>query len=344
MGSVRQDALTGRWVILAVGRKGRPDEFAALRRRAPLGGLEAHLCPFCPGQESETPPGVLAVGRPSGAPADGPGWRVRAFPNKFPALRPVGAPVDPTDKWLPEIPGVGEHEVVVCGPAHAGSLGTLEPDLLAEILLVVRGRVRALEGGHPAVRHVLIFGNHGPDAGATLAHPHLQIIATPVVPIAVQEKVERLADHRNREGGCLLCEMARREEQDGSRLVAAAEHWVALAPFASRFPFEIRLIPRRHSVSLAEASDEELAALAPMLGGCIARLEGIAPHLSFNLVVHGAPVGPFREDFHWHLEILPRLSRQAGFEAGSGFAINSTPPEEAAAQLRFSVADERNRT
>lgn len=343
MASIRQDALTGRWVILAADRGGRPDEFAALRRSAVPAALSGEDCPFCPGHESATPPEVLATGRPEGSAPDSPGWRVRAFPNKYPALRP-GNP-DPAEKQflLPAAAAVGGHEVVACGPEHGGSLGNLSADLLTEVLQVVQQRAVALQECHPAVRHVLVFGNHGPDAGATLVHPHLQIIATPMVPITVLEKVRHLEEHREQHGTCLLCELVQREEAAGQRLVAASPHWVALAPWASRYSYEMRLVPRRHAASLAAADGQELADLAALLGACVARLEAQVPGVSFNLVIHGAPLAG-GAGFHWHLEILPRLSRQAGYEAGSGFAINSTPPETAAARLRFAAGRERNGT
>lgn len=334
MASIRQDPLTGRWVILAAGRSGRPDEFAALRRRAAPGAFSSEACPFCPGQEAQTPPEVLAVGRDPQQPADGPGWQVRAFPNKYPAVRPLdGAPLS-GDALLPQRAALGGHEVVACGPEHEAHLGTLPAELLTEVLQVVRQRVAALQDQHPEIRYVLVFGNHGPDAGATLVHPHLQIIATPVVPVTVQEKARRFADHRRTGGTCLLCDILRREEDAGVRLIAANEHWVVLAPWASRYSHEMRLVPRRHTAGLVDASDGELASLARVLGPCVARLEEEIPHVSFNLVVHDAPPDAGPDDFHWHLEILPRLSRQAGFEAGSGFAINSTAPEVAAERLR----------
>ncbi|PID79189.1 galactose-1-phosphate uridylyltransferase [bacterium DOLJORAL78_65_58] len=343
MASIRQDALTGRWVILASGRRGRPDEFADLRRRRPMAASTPEDCPFCPGNEAATPPEVLATGRGVGAPADSPGWRVRAFPNKYPALRPDSPDLGAGAGLLPEMAAVGGHEVVACGPRHEASLGDMAPELLAEVLTVVQRRVVALQRCHPTVRHVLVFGNHGPDAGATLVHPHLQIIAGPLVPTTVREKVECLARHRREHGTCLLCASLRQEEEDGARLVAANAHGVVWAPFASRYSHEMRLVPRRHAGSLAAAEPDELAALAALLGSCVARLEARVPHVSFNLVIHSAPLGE-EAGFHWHLEILPRLSRQAGYEAGSGFAINSTPPETAAARLRSAAGTERNET
>lgn len=350
MASLRQDPLTGRWVILAAGRSERPDDYADLRRRAPALSREMDPCPFCPGQEHETPKEVLATGRPDGAPPNSPGWRVRAFPNKFPALRLDTDPLLTVDALCPEQAAVGGHEVVVCGPEHTAGLGDMSVGLLVEILEVVQQRVKTLGMAHPAVRHVLVFGNQGPDAGATLVHPHWQIIAMSVEPMVVKEKAAGFAAYRQENGTCLLCDLVTREEADGSRLIAANEHWVVIAPWASRYSHEMRFIPRRHAADLTCATPAELQSLAGLLKPCVGRLQKIIPHVSFNLVVHGAAremmphraesAGP--DNFHWHLEILPRLSRQAGFEAGSGFAINSTPPEEAALRLRGSRGEKRN--
>ena len=332
MSEWRQDPLSGRWVIIAPDRGQRPNEFAG----APTISVSADDCPFCPGHENLTTAECLALGRPPGAPADGPGWRLRIFPNKYPAL----APVDPTrnmDAAWPVRPGVGRHEVVVTTPEHDAGLQDLDPSTLAELLGAVRQRVRVLEAD-PVVRHVLVFFNQGSAAGATLAHSHGQILAGSMVPPLVVDKERRLAAHHRETGGCLLCDLLAREEEDGARLVAAVPAAVALAPWASRFPYEVLVVPRRHVAGLAAASDEDLAGVATVLAEALAGLSAVAPAPALNLVVHSAPVARKAADgsalFHWHLEVLPRLAGLAGFEAGSGFAINAVVPEQAARRLR----------
>ena len=334
MSQWRQDPLSGRWVIIAADRGRRPNEFALAERLV----ADPADCPFCPGREARTTPEVAAVGRPAGAAADGPGWRLRAFPNLYPALEPAAAAA-PAPHGLVSRPGVGAHEVLVYSPDHAAGPTTVGAGGLADLLQLLRDRTRAL-AADPAHRYVLAFVNHGPEAGATLAHPHGQVIATPLVPAAVAAKAARCTAHRQAQGGCLLCDLAAREEATGDRLVAANAHGVVLAPWASRLPYEMLLVPRRHGADLAGCADDELRGLAGVLAAALAGLEGVRPDPPLNLVVHGAPQvrkggdEQTAADFHWHLEVLPRLTRLAGFEAGTGFNINAVPPEAAAGRLR----------
>ncbi len=337
MPELRQETLTGRWVIMAADRQGRPNEFTL----APPPVTDPGVCPFCPGHEDRTTPEILATGREPGDPTSR--WRVRVFGNMYPALVPEPARLQPAGGLFPCREARGGHEVVAYTPDHQGSLGRLEPGHLAEVLMVVRDRARALTAGVPGVNHVLPFCNHGPQAGATLAHPHLQILASPLIPALVREKARRLAAHRREHGSCLLCDTVAAEEEKKVRVIAGNDQWLLVAPWASSFPYEMRAIPRRHAGRFEDAGDEELALLAPLLKSALASLEQIHQNPSYNVIIHGgasagdgspgAPeaAGP---DFHWHLEVLPRLTRLAGFEAGSGFAINTVAPEASAARLR----------
>ncbi len=352
MSTLRQDPLTGRWVIMAAGRGDRPNEFRLMRRDTEAGDN----CPFCPGNEHRTTPEILALGRETGAPADGPGWRMRVFPNKFPALQPqVSMPEEtrPTDRirdLFPRRPGVGSHEVIVYSPDHAAGLASLTETDLFELLKVLRGRSDVLSR-LPGHRYISPFCNHGPEAGATLAHPHMQIIGTPEIPSLVVDKAVRMADYRSRTGQCLLCDLLSTEQSAAERVVRSNDQWTALTPWASRFPWEMLLVPTDHMAYLTDADDENLKALAEVLSFCLRSLSAIHGDLSLNLVVHSAPLTPPAgeefgdqrldelayspaEDFHWHLEIMPRLSRPAGFEVGTGFTINSVIPETAARRLR----------
>ena len=335
---LRQDTLTGRWVIVAEDRQGRPNEFGL----PPLAAADPRDCPFCPGHEDRTTAEILATGR--GSHGDRSDWRVRVFPNMFPALGPENDLPDRAGSDLfPVLPGQGGHEVVVYTPDHDGSLASLAGDHLAELLQVIRDRMIALAGTVPGVRHVLPFCNHGPRAGATLAHPHLQILAAPLVPALVREKAVNLARYQERTGRCLLCDTLAAEQTDGQRIVATGGSWIGWAPWASRFPFEMRFASRDHASSMTAASDADLADLARVLQTALARLEQIHENPSYNVIFHSGALGIVGSSggeaaagpgFHWHVEVLPRLARLAGFEAGSGFAINSIPPETAASRLR----------
>jgi UDPglucose--hexose-1-phosphate uridylyltransferase len=355
--TLRQDPLTGRWVIIATARQGRPNEFPLLQRRGAIEGR----CPFCPGHEADTTPEVAVLGRPAGAPANGPGWRLRAFPNLYPAVGPVAGPgpvpaageaPESSDGLWPSCAGEGRHEVVVYSPDHAASLATLAPADLAALLDVVAARAADF-AATPGVRFVAPFCNHGPEAGATLTHPHLQIIGTSRPPLLTVEKSLRLDAWRRERGTCLLCDLAAAERRDGARLVAADAQWTAVTPWASRFPFEVLLVPARHGPSPLVDADGN-AALADLLGRVLRALRRVHGDLSLNVVFHLAPralpAAGFAEpaldalgervaaQWHGHVEILPRLSRLAGFEAGTGYAINAVEPERAARILRDGLA------
>ncbi len=353
MSSLRQDPLSGRWVIIAAQRQGRPNDFRGPLQRPVSPQKAGDNCPFCPGQECMTPPEMMATGRATGLATNGPGWRIRVVPNKYPAVRPETPLKISSDPILlkPQGPAQGGHEVVICCPRHGDSLGTLSGDHLAEVLSVVRQRIGSLAEQNPSSRYVLAFGNQGPEAGATLAHSHLQIITTPVIPALVVDKTENFLRYSAATRSCLLCDSLAEEEAEGSRLIAANETWVGLAPWASRFPCEMQLIPRRHCSSMQDVSDDELDGLAHLMSLCLKGLDNHRPGAGYNIVIHNAALpstdgrgygnerfdalqGETTGHFHWHVEILPRLSRQAGFEAGTGFAINSLPPEEAAVILR----------
>lgn len=354
---LRQDPLTGRWVIIASGRQGRPNEYPLLQRRATAA---AGRCPFCPGHEADTTPEVLAIGRPASAPANAPGWRLRAFANLFPAVEPAAASAAPEPdlgsdgaELFPGCAGTGRHEVVVYASEHDANLGTISRAEMITLLEVVQQRIASFRV-EPGVRFVAPFCNHGPEAGATLTHPHLQIIGTPRLPLLTVEKSLRQAAWRRERGACLLCDLAAAERRDGARLVAADEHWTAVTPWASRFPWEVQLLPVRHGTSPLEGGRAAIASLAAMLGGIVRGLQLAHGDLSLNVVFHLAPVpdaggrfgdpaldglGPRALDcWHGHIEVLPRLSRLAGFEAGTGYAINAVDPEWAAERLRTHFA------
>jgi UDPglucose--hexose-1-phosphate uridylyltransferase len=352
MSTLRQDPLTGRWVVMAASRGDRPNEFRLMQRDLAPGDH----CPFCPGHESSTTPEILALGRSPEAPANSPGWRLRVFPNMYPALSPGitsqsgTLPPERSPEFFPVRPGVGSHEVIVYSPDHAAGLASLCESELLELLKVLRDRAEVLSR-RPGHKYVSPFCNHGPEAGATLAHPHLQIIGTPELPSLVVDKAVRFEDYRARTGGCLLCDLVAAEVQATERVIHRNDRWTVLAPWASRFPWEMLLVPAEHRAYLTEANDDDLAALSEVLSFSLRGLAAIHGDPSLNLVIHSAPLQPpvgevFGDErlddlayspavgFHWHLEIMPRLGRQAGFEVGTGFTINSVIPEDVARRLR----------
>jgi UDPglucose--hexose-1-phosphate uridylyltransferase len=328
MPELRKDPIVGRWVIIATERARRPSDFVAeatLPRSGP--------CPFCPGGEALTPPEILA-GRAPRSDADGPGWTYRVVPNKFPALG-VEGDLEPAGEGLfDRMNGVGAHEVIIESPEHGASLATMSVDEVTDVLWAYRERLLDLRKD-PRFAYVLVFKNHGEAAGASLEHPHSQLIATPIIPIMVREELTGSADYYERKERCVWCDILRQERRAQRRLIAERGGFVALAPYAPRFPCETWIMPAAHSAAFEESGLEQLHGLADLLGDFLRRMNRVLGQPAFNFMLHTAPLNePDLAHFHWHLEIIPKLTRVAGFEWGSGFFINPVPPEIAAAALR----------
>jgi UDPglucose--hexose-1-phosphate uridylyltransferase len=331
MPELRKDPVVGRWVIIATERARRPSDFATAA--APL---RSAPCPFCPGNEGETP-GEIVAGRPPASAPDGPGWSYRVVPNKFPALRIEGE-LEPTGEGLfDRMNGVGAHEVIIETPDHHASLATMSVDEVTDVLWVYRERVLDLRKD-PRFEYVLVFKNHGEAAGASLEHPHSQLIATPIIPIMVREELAGAADYYRRKERCVWCDITRQERRAQRRLIAERGGFVALAPFAPRFPCETWIVPARHGAAFEESGIDELRGLAELLGDFLRRMNRVLGAPAYNFMLHTSPLDePDLAYFHWHLEIIPKLTRVAGFEWGSGFFINPLAPEVAAAALREEV-------
>ena len=325
MPELRKDPVVERWVIIATERARRPMDFAP-DTVTPRG---SNGCPFCPGREDRTPPELYR----SGGPENGP-WAVRVVPNKFPALHPEGEVHAAGEGIYDRIDGVGAHEVVIESPDHFASLGTLPASHVGEVLVAYRERLLALRKD-PRLEYVLIFKNHGVAAGASLEHPHSQLIATPILPELIAEELEGATRYFRMKERCVWCDVVRQERRDGSRLVLEEDGFVAIAPFAPRFPFETWILPTAHRASFEGVSTDEVDSLGRLLRDLVARLGRLFDDPPYNFALHTAPLkAGDPEHFHWHLELMPKLTHLAGFELGTGFFINPTPPEDAARFLR----------
>jgi len=342
MSELRHDPFARRWVIISTERSRRPADFLPPEAVIP----EVTSCPFCPGNEQATPPEIHAV-RPEGSRPDSRGWEVRVFPNKYPALSIEGETERRAVGVYDRMRGVGAHEVVVESPEHGLHLGDMDVVHVEKILGAYQSRLKDLYKDK-RFKYALIFKNHGTLAGDTLNHPNTQIIATPVTPRAIAMELESARQHYHVKTRCLYCDVLSQELESGERIVTADEHFVALTPYASRFPFEIMVIPRKHCYSFAEESPSSLAALARSFRDILARLKSVLRDPAYNFVFHTSPNtsaelhrtnywATIQADFHWHIEILPRLTQVAGFEWGAGFYMNPTSPERAAAFLRDAI-------
>ena len=300
-------------------------------------------CPFCEGQEGQTPPEISAI-RPAGSLPNGPGWSLRVIPNRYPALTIEGQPDRRGVGVYDRMHGIGAHEVIIESPRHELELENQPLEHLTLVIKTWRDRVADLMRDS-RFKYVLLFKNQGAAAGATLVHPHTQLIATPVTPRTVAVELDTSRAHHEIKERCLYCDVIAQELEDGRRIVHVTEDFVAFAPYASRFPFELALAPRRHQHEFGHISDELVPSFARALTNVLARLAIALRNPPYNFVLHTAPntnVIPRRAshfttleyDWHWHMEILPRLTRVAGFEWGTGFHINPTPHEIAARFLR----------
>jgi UDPglucose--hexose-1-phosphate uridylyltransferase len=330
MPELRRDPVTGRWVIIAPDRQNRPHDFQV--ERAVASGREH--CPFCPGHEAMTPPEVLAY-RPGGGAPDTAGWEVRVVPNKYPALQVEGMTVDREgDGMFDRMSGIGAHEVIIETPDHDRPLALLSALEIERVLWAWRERMLDLKRD-VRLKYILVFKNHGAAAGATLEHPHAQLIALPIVPDLVRDEIEGARRHFAVTQRCVFCDIIQQERRDGRRVIEENAEMIAIAPYAPRFGFETWILPRRHGARFEEAPPHEYEGLARLLKAVLQRLHLALEAPPFNLVLHSSPFGEdVAEVYHWHIEIMPKLTRVAGFEWGTGFYINPTPPEEAAQVLR----------
>jgi len=328
MTDLRKDPITGRWVIISRERAKRLHGFA----REPMDRGTSELCPLCPGSEQMTPPEILAY-RDSGVPNDS-NWTLRVVSNKFPALRIEGSLGKAADGIYDRMNGIGAHEVVIETPSHDIDLFDLPEKQFQNVLWAYRERFLDLKNDH-RFKSVVIFKNHGSAAGASLAHSHSQLIALPVIPKRVMEEMSGAKEYFMFRDRCVLCDIVAQEMEQKSRIVEETAEFLAYAPYAPRFPFETWIVPKRHQCAYEMIDENQARALASVFRRTLRRLNIALENPSFNFIIHSAPFAERAVDFyHWHVEIMPKMTKVAGFEWGSGFYINPTPPEESAKFLR----------
>lgn len=330
MPELRKDPVLGRWVIISTERAKRPKDFKSVPETKKITSKE---CPFCPGNESATPPEILAI-RKDNSPPNTPGWTLRVIPNKFPALRIEGEIDRRGEGIYDRMNGIGAHEVIIETPDHAQDLADMEPDRFGDVVKAYQNRLLDLKKDE-RLRYVMIFKNFGAAAGASLEHSHSQLIATPVVPKRVMEEMDgakRYFEYRER---CIFCDIIVQEAKSRKRLICENNSFLLICPFAPRFPFECWILPRNHLSNFEDATPEQLRDLAAILKDCLLRLKKALNTPPYNYIIHTAPITVKGIDFyHYHLEIIPVLTHIAGFEWGTGFYINPTGPEDSAAYLK----------
>ena len=339
---LRKDYVLNRWVVIAARRKRRPTDFVKARKIS-----KPTVCPFCPGNEDMTPPASLVylktdnkiVEKKDEGGFRHKNWVVRCVPNLYPAFMP------PTDESTPNtyeiglhqfIDAVGHHEVLIESPDHDEHPGVARTSQLVYVLSAYRDRFKALSS-EKYVKYVSIFRNHGVDAGASLSHAHTQIITTPSVPRIVTEELDGSKDFWKENGRCLFCEIIL-NEVEGPRLVWENISFVVFAPWASVHPFEFWIFPKRHQSTILDMTESQVEELAITLRVCFGGLNELLENPSYNFGFHMTPA----EEYHWHIEVYPRLSIWAGFEKSTGIFINVVSPEDAASSLRKAALDQGN--
>ncbi len=311
---LRLDPLTGRWVVVAEDRRYRPAAFRLSPGTLPSEG--AAPCPFCPGNEEATPPALVTYG-PTGS------WQVRVVPNLYPAFTGDEPMVSHTHGPVhTQAPSSGIHEVLIISPNHNSDWASLAPEDSNMIMAAIRDRMA--EHSHSrTIRYSQVLVNHGRDAGASMAHPHAQLIGIPFIP---RELTDELAGFSRFVGGCLMCTTLAMEESLGHRVITSDDNAVVIAPYWSASPFEMLVVPRQHGPHLHLSDPDTLFGTGTAILQALGTLREHVGSVAYNVVFHSAPYRTFGS-FHWHAHIYPKLTTQAGFELGTGVPINIVSPE-----------------
>lgn len=327
MPELRLNLVTREWVVIASERAKKPEDFKK------AGYIKKEIepfidtCPFCPGNESKTLGEIFRI-------SAGKDWKVRVVPNRFPVFSAAGERIRKTDGLKRMVSGVGMHEVIIENPLHNMTTALLPVEQTTDIIRTYKNRFIALHQD-PRIEHVIIFKNHGEGAGVSVEHPHSQVIAVPIIPVQFRDRFEAAAHFFDDTGECLMCMTIRKEKEEGTRVILDTEHFLTFIPYAALSPFHTWIFPKRHSASFSDITDLEIKNLARTLKTIISKLYYGLDNPDFNYVLRShRPRDCDAEYFHWYISIVPRLSKEAGFELGSGMYINPSIPEENARFLR----------
>lgn len=346
MSELRHDPLTDRWVIISVERGARPIDAQLLEKK------KSELCPFCPGNEDQTPvPEIYAVlkdGHTRHSVLDRnyihSDWLIRVIPNKYPALQPEILLSREGIGIYDKISGIGAHEILIESPEHSVEIPLLPLQQVVIVFNTIKLRMNDLEKNH-YFRYLSLYKNKGESAGASLGHPHWQLNALPITPSEVARELHTSQVHYEKKERCLICDILSQEIKSGGRMVETNETFAVLAPFSSRFAGELLIapLPHFHCSSFPGIDDKTIEVLALVLRRTLARLMRGYNDSDYNIVLHTAPFfrqqknddgKTIEEDYHWHLHIFPRIAKIAGFELGNDCYINTVPPEDVAKTLR----------
>jgi len=323
MPELRKDPLSETWVVISPERKRRPQFFKSAGEDV----LSTEDCPFCPGNEDMTPPEIYSL-RDGGSPANKPGWKLRVIPNKYPAFRVEGQLDRFAEGFYDKMNGIGAHEVVIETHSHSKGIDELSVEAAADIFITIKRRILDLKQDM-RLQYIQVFKNHGSMAGATISHPHSQIIALPLVPQRIKERLSHAENHFKVKNRCLFCDIIHHEREFRKRIVMENNDFIVLSPFAPRFPFELAVYPVHHKSSFHEMDDNAFYSMALIFKDMMARLNKVLEKPAYNLALFNTPFGvDCRDYFHWHFEFIPVISGTGGFELSTQSYINPIPPEE----------------
>jgi len=333
MPELRKDPISGSWVIFSPERKIRP----LFYQPAGEDTLLPENCPFCEGNEPMTPGEIYAV-RHDQAEANKPGWQLRVVPNKFPALQVEGELNKRGEGFYDKMNGIGAHEVVIETSSHTNDVDNLEIEQVTHIFRAHKKRILDLQRDK-RFKYIQVFKNHKAMAGATISHSHSQIVALPVIPPAIKEKINRAETHFNAKERCIFCDIIDHERVFQKRVLFENNDYIVMSPYAPRLPFELVIYPRGHSASFENTGDAALESLANIFRDTIARINKVLERPAYNLILNNSPFdfekeSNYKKCFHWHIELVPVITGTGGFELGTNSYINSTLPEEAVEILR----------
>lgn len=329
MSELRLNLVTREWVIIATERAKRPMEFSSFAIKQ---GLPEYLasCPFCPGNEHRTP-------REKSRLPDNSDWKIRVVENKYPALSD-GEVKRTVEGIRRTVTGFGIHEVVIESRLHNVSTALMDIAHLQKVIGTYRDRFLAAHED-PRIEHVIIFKNHGEGAGTSLEHTHSQLIATPVVPVQFRERVYAAQHFFDNTGDCLFCSILKQEKEEGARVIIDTGHFLTFIPYAALSPFHTWIFPKRHSAAFSTITDDEIKDLAYHLKTYLSKCYHGLENPDYNYVIRSSrPQDAENEYCHWYLSVVPRITKAAGFELGSGMFINTSIPEKSAEFMRNAPA------
>jgi UDPglucose--hexose-1-phosphate uridylyltransferase len=328
MPQLRRDPITGRWIIINVDSPKVPGDFEVEDHTR-----KGETCPFCPHNEKMTPPEVVAYGNKKRKP-DTAGWSVRVVPNKYPALEKCNGLDKAGVGIFDRMNGMGCHEVIIETPDHNKEMPEYTDSEMGEVIAIYKERMLDLQK-EKRCRYILVFKNYGLSAGASLEHTHSQLIAMPVIPKRVLGEITGAKQYFGFKDRCVFCDMIRQETEKKELTVAENKDFVSCSPFVPRFAYEMWILPKNHKSDFATITSAQIKNLAKIMKETLLRLRMTLHDPSYNFMIHTSPCNELEMDYyHWHIEIIPKLTRVAGFEWGTGFYINPTPPEVASKTLR----------